>query len=86
MMHSSNYADCDEKPEHMIADPKGYFEEATRRAIDRGPEARRLPLTILALALTCGAFLPIVAPQVLPLGFLFLISAAALALYAGRPR
>ena len=85
-MNPSNYADCEKKPERMIADPKGYFEEATRRAIDREPEARHLPLTILAVAFTGGAFLPIIAPEVLPLGYLFLISAAALALYAGRRR
>jgi hypothetical protein len=86
MVDSSKYVDCDENLENMIADPKKYFQEAARRAVDREPEARRLPLTGLATALTGAAFIPIVAPQVLPLGYIFLVTAAALALYAGRLR
>jgi hypothetical protein len=86
MADSGKYTDGDQKQEYMLADPKKYYREAARRAVDRDPETRHLSLTVLATALTGAAFLPIIAPGVLPLGYVFLVTAAAVALYAGRLR
>jgi hypothetical protein len=76
----------DERSELMLADPQRYFEEATRRAAARSRRRRQLPSGILTIMLTGAAFLPILAPEALPLGALCLIAAAAITLLADRSR